>query len=238
MSSTELPLKTNRLLARFPDADLARFAGEFEHVRLKFGHPIIEPDGPIHFAYFPLSCLISMVSTMRTGATVECGVVGREGMVGLPIVLGTDSTPMRSMVQVQGEAIRIRTNSFKEAFSNLFICHDVILRYFHVLLVMASQSVACNRLHKVDSRMARWLLMSSDAIASDRVPLTHELLGIMLGVRRAGVTEAATKLREHGFIRYVRRVIELTDKEGLKEISCECYEAVKAEYERVLPALD
>jgi CRP-like cAMP-binding protein len=235
--STVLPLKTNRLLASFPDAELAKFAGEFEHVRLNFGHPIIEPDGPIHFAYFPLSCLISMVSTMKTGATVECGVVGREGMVGVPIVLGTGTTPMRSMVQVQDEAIRIRTNSFKDTLKELFICHDLMLRYFHVLLVMASQSAACNRLHKVDSRMARWLLMSSDAIASDRVPLTQELLGIMLGVRRAGVIEAATKLREQGLIRYVRGVIEIIDREGLNEVSCECYEAVKSEYERVFPSL-
>jgi CRP-like cAMP-binding protein len=231
------PLRQNRLLALLPAAELDAMRPYLERVTVQLGEPLIRPHEPIRYAYFPLDCLASLVIILEDGSTVESGSVGREGMVGIPIVLGAGSTPMQTLTQIAGDAFRIEASTIRAMFEQRGALHLMLSRYIHTLFMIASQSAACNRRHGVEARLARWLLMSSDSIASTSLDITQEFLAAMLGVRRAGVTEAAVKLQEAGWIAYSRGFVKILDREALEDAACECYHVVKQEYERLFGSL-
>ena len=223
----------NRLLAKLPEEEIARLRPNLERVSLAHGDYAIVPDEPIRYFYFPLNCLLSLVTTMSDGASVESGTIGREGVSGVPVLLDAAQTTMPTFCQVPGDAIRIRSDILKEAYERGGVARKLLNRYIHTVIVLGSHSTACNRLHKLDARVCRWLLMSSDGIGSAEVALTQEFLAIMLGVRRAGVTEAALEAQAAGLIDYRRGRIRILDRAGLEARACECYARTKAEYERL-----
>ena len=223
----------NRLLAALPREDLEALRPHFEQMSLSHGQHAIVPDEPIRDVYFPLNCLLSMVTTMEDGSSVESGSIGREGMSGIPVLLDAARTPMPTFVQVAGEAIRMRADAFKKSYDDGPGVRRLLNRYIHTVIVTGSHAAACNRLHKLDERFCKWLLMSCDGVGSDEVDLTHDYLAIMMGVRRAGVTEAAGKAQERGLISYRRGHIVVTNREGLEASACECYRRTKEEYERL-----
>jgi len=225
--------KTNRLLASLAESELGALLPHFESVSLAHGDHVIIPDVPIEHIYFPLNALLSLVTTMEDGASVESGVIGREGMSGIPVLLNAEQTTMPTFAQVPGVALKIKSEIIKEAYNRRGALHGLLNRYMHTVVVMGSYSTACNALHKIEPRMAKWLLMSSDGVGSDEFNLTHEFLAVMLGVRRASVSEIAGTLRKEGLIDYVRGQIKITDRGGLEAASCECYGKVKDEYERL-----
>lgn len=231
------PLLQNRLLALLPETEREALRPHFERVTLELGTPLIRPNEPIRYAYFPISCLASLVIVLEDGSTVESGSVGREGMVGIPIILDAGSTPMQTLTQIGGDALRIEATAIREMFELFSTLHSVLTRYIHTLFMIASQSAACNRRHGVEARLARWLLTSSDGVASMSIGITQEFLAAMLGVRRAGVTEAAVKLQDAGWIAYSRGFVEILDREALEDSACECYHAVRQEYERLFGSL-
>ncbi|MDQ1557709.1 MAG: hypothetical protein QOD32_769 [Pyrinomonadaceae bacterium] len=233
MTQSALAPTANRLLAHLPAEEFDILCPHMERVQLSHGEQLITPHVPVKDIYFPLNCLLSMVTTMEDGASVECGSIGREGMSGVPVLLDAAETTMPTFVQVPGEAIRIKAAVVKELYDRGGALKKILNRYMHTLIVVGSQSTACNRLHHIEARLARWLLMSSDGVGSDEVNITHEYLAVMLGVRRAGVSEAAAKLQERNLIRYNRGNVLITDRDGLEAHACECYHVVKAEYERL-----
>ena len=232
-SPPENRLRENRLLAKLPADEFDRLRWHFELTSLHHGQQIIVPDEPIRDVHFPLDCLLSLMTTMEDGSTVESGNIGREGMSGIPVLLNARQTPMPTFVQVPGEAVRVRAEVIKDAYDRGGALHDLLTRYIHTVIVNGSQSAACNVLHKVEARMCKWLLMSSDGVGSDELALTQEYLAMMLGVRRATVTEIAIKLQDEGLIRYRRGHIQLLDRAGLERAACECYGRTKAEFERL-----
>lgn len=227
------PLSPNRLLASLPSEELTALQPHLEQVSLSLGQPIIFPDEPIPFVYFPLNALLSLVTVMEDGSTVEAGAIGREGMAGLPILLDAGTTPMQTLTQIPGQAVRIKAEIIKKAFDQGGALQKILHRYIHTTLVTSSQTAACNRLHHIETRLCRWLLMSSDGVSSEELALTQEFLATMLGVRRAGVSEAASQLQDQGLIRYQRGRIQIVDKKRLEASACECYKVVKAEYNRL-----
>jgi CRP-like cAMP-binding protein len=224
----------NRLLALLPAAESEALRRRAEVVPLRHGHHAIVPDEPIRDVYFPLTCLLSLVTTMEDGSTVESGTIGREGMSGIPVLLNAGQTTMPTFCQIPGDAVRLRADVIKESYERSDEVRRLLNRYVHTVVVVGSQSAACNALHRVEARMCRWLLMSSDGVASDEVNLTQEYLAAMLGVRRPGVTEVAGKLRNEGLIDYSRGQIRIVDRAGMERLACECYGRVKDEYERLL----
>ena len=226
-------LAENRLLALLPAAELDALRRHAEIVPLRHGDCAIVPDRPLHEVYFPLTCLLSMVTTMEDGATVESGTIGREGMSGIPVVLNAGQTTMPTFCQIPGQALRVRSEQVRELYERSQEVRRTLNRYVHTVVVVGSQSSACNALHRVEARTCRWLLMSSDGVASDEVNLTQEYLAAMLGVRRPGVTEVAGKLRSEGLIDYSRGSIRILDRAGMEKLACECYGRVKGEYERL-----
>jgi CRP-like cAMP-binding protein len=226
----------NRILASLLPEERERLLTQMEYVRLPLGQTIIAPEEPIPYVYFPTGAMISLVSLMEDGKSVEAGVIGCEGMAGLPAVLGGGTTPMRSVVQIAGSAYKMRAGAAKAEFDRGGALQKALHRYVQALFVAFSQSAACNRLHPTEGRLARWLLIASDAVGVETLPLTHEYLAVMLGMRRAGVTEACLLLRDWGFIDYRRGQIQITDRQGLEGKACECYQIVKKEFDRVLGA--
>src|SRR5829696_759606 len=232
-SNTQDRLAENRLLALLPAAELDALRRHAEVVPLRHGFCAIVPDRPINDVYFPLTCLLSMVTTMEDGATVESGTIGREGMSGTPVILNAGQTTMPTFCQIPGEALRVRAELVRESYERSQDARLILNRYVHTVVVVGSQSAACNALHRVEARMCRWLLMSSDGVGSDEVNLTQEYLAAMLGVRRPGVTEVAGKLRAEGLIDYTRGSIRIVERGAMEKLACECYARVKGEYERL-----
>ena len=226
-------LAENRLLALLPAAEQDALQRHAEVVSLRHGDCAIVPDRPINEVYFPLTCLLSMVTTMEDGATVESGTIGREGMSGIPVILNAGQTTMPTFCQIPGDSIRVRSEQVREVYERSADVRRIFNGYVHTVVVIGSQSAACNALHRVEARMCRWLLMSSDGVASDAVNLTQEYLAAMLGVRRPGVTEVAGKLRSEGLSDYSRGSIRILDRPGMERRACECYGRVKGEYERL-----
>jgi len=224
----------NRLLALANRDEMAELEPHLERISLEVGDPLIDPNEPIRYIWFPETALASLVIVLEDGTTVESGAVGREGMVGIPILLGTDRTPMQTVTQVGGDALRIPSDVMKAMYERSGPMQHRLNRYVNTLFIVASQSAACNRRHQVEARLARWLLMSSDAIGSDEVGITQEYLAAMLGVRRAGVTEAALALQERGVIRYRRGSVTIVNRRELEDVACECYSIVRDEYEKML----
>ncbi len=227
------PHSLNRLLASLPSEELTVLQPHMEQVSLSHGQSIILPDEPIPFVYFPLNSLLSLVTVMEDGSTVEAGSIGREGMAGVPILLDAGTTPMQTLTQIPGQAVRVKAEIIKEAFDKGGALRHILHRYIHATIVLGSQTAACNRLHHIEARLCRWLLMSSDGVGKEELFLTQEFLSTMLGVRRAGVSEAASQLMGKGLIRYQRGRIQIVDRKSLETVACECYRVVKAEYERL-----
>lgn len=224
----------NRLLSALPAKEFDLLRPHLKRVSLWRSQPLINPDEHIPRVYFPINALASLVTVMEDGSVVEAGCVGREGMVGIPVLLGTGTTPMQTVVQIAGESLQARGDEIKHVFDLGGAFHSLMSRYIHTLFIVASQSAACNRLHQIEQRLSRWLLMSSDGINSHQLDLTQEYLATMLGVRRAGVTEAAIQLQHEGRIQYGRGNIEIVDRESLEQRACECYRVVKAQFDQLL----
>lgn len=232
-SSKQDRLAENRLLALLPAAEREQLCRYAEVVSLRHGFSAIVSDRPIHDVYFPLTCLLSLVTTMEDGATVESGTIGREGMSGIPVILNAGQTTMPTFCQIPGDAVRVRSEHVRDVYEQSAEARRIFNRYVHTMVVIGSQSAACNALHRVEARMCRWLLMSSDGVASSQVNLTQEYLATMLGVRRPGVTEVAGALRSEGFIDYSRGQIRILDRERMEKRACECYGRVRSEFERL-----
>jgi CRP-like cAMP-binding protein len=204
-----------------------------EEVELRLGEIISQPGERIEHVYFPQSGTISIVVLMEDGAQAEVGVVGSEGMYGLPVVLGTDSAPLQAMVQLPGRALRLKASVLREELKDCGDFQKALLRYAQAFFIQTAITAACNRVHNLDGRFARWLLMCQDRAKVDDLQLTHEFIATMLGVRRAGVSVAANKLQAEGLINYSRGNIRVLDRQGLEGFSCECYEVVKREFDRL-----
>jgi CRP-like cAMP-binding protein len=223
----------NLLLAKLPPAEFEALRPHFERVSLAHGDHAIVADAPIRDVYFPLNCLLSLVTTMEDGGSIESGSIGREGMSGVPFLLDAGRTPMPTFAQVPGEAMRVRAEILKRVYDESLAARRLFNRYIHVVIVNGSHAAACNRLHKLEERFCKWLLMSCDGVGSDEVDLTHDYLAVMMGVRRAGVTEAAGRAQAKGLISYRRGHVRITDRAGLEACACECYRRMKDEYERL-----
>jgi CRP-like cAMP-binding protein len=228
-------LPENRLLAALPPADRARLVRRMDQVTLDRGDLVYRANGPIAHVYFPRTGILSRVIDMQDGATVEVGTIGREGLAGLPLLHGTDRSPTRVYCQVPPCVCRrLAADAFAAELHAGGLLAALAHRYAQCHLNLAAQSVACNRLHPVEERLARWLLMTHDRVDGDRLSLTQQVLSEMLGVRRASVTTAAGVLQKAGLIEYRRGTITVLDRKGLEAAACECYRVVRAEFDRLL----
>jgi CRP-like cAMP-binding protein len=225
---------SNRLLDLLPPAELARLRPHLSSEVLSLNQTLQARGKPVKSVFFPTSGMISIVAMMRDGAAVEVGVAGREGMLGVQAVLGDDLSINEAMVQIPGSALRIAADVLRREAQASSELRAVLLRYVQAILNLATQSAACNRAHLLEQRLARWLLTARDRADTDRLPLTHEFIAMMLGVRRAGVTVAAPSLQTAGLIQYAHGRITIADREGLEVAACECYEVTKREYARLL----
>ncbi len=231
MSSDPL---TNHLLAALPASGWERWQPQLELVSLPLGRVIYETDGPQTHVYFPTTAIVSLLYMMEDGSSAEIAVVGNEGLVGVSLFMGGESTTSRAVVQSAGKAFRLSSRVVKEEFKRAPVLH-LLLRYTQALITQMAQTAVCNRHHSLDQQLCRWLLLSLDRLQGDQLVMTQELIANMLGVRREGVTEAALKLQKAGLIQYSRGHINVLDRKGLELRSCECYEVVKTEYDRLLP---
>jgi CRP-like cAMP-binding protein len=224
----------NRLLATVSDDELSRLLAHATITRQDFRAVLFKRGEEVRYVYFPITGLYSLLAPASNGDTVEVGTVGREGFLGVSVHLGVDTAYCTAIAQVPGEAVRIEAAAFKEEVSRCATVTSVLGRYIHALYVQTVQWVACNRLHSLDERFARWLLSSADMLGSDALPLTHDFLAKMLGVRRPSVTLAAGALQRAGLIESSRGMIRIVNRPGLEGISCDCYRLVRAHYEELL----
>jgi CRP-like cAMP-binding protein len=224
----------NHLLAVLPDAEMERLLPNLELVSLALGQVIYESGGQMSHVYFPTNSIISLLYLMENGATAEIGVTGYEGMVGIALFMGGQTTPNRAVVQSAGHAYKMSAKALQAEFVKGGMFQQMLLRYTQALITQISQTAVCNRLHSVEQQLCRWLLLSYDRLHSDKLVMTHTLIANMLGVRREGITIAAKHLQEKGIISYVRGTITLLDRPRLEAIVCECYRVVKNEYDRLL----
>jgi CRP-like cAMP-binding protein len=221
----------NSLLAALPRTVYRRLLAGLEPVTLTFGDVLYEPGQKITHVYFPGSSLVSLLTLADGHLALEVGLIGREGMVGVPLVLGHDKSPVRALVQGGGTAMRMSAARFLKEFRACQPLQKELYRYTYALMAQISQTAACNRFHVVQKRLARWLLMTHDRVKSDRFRMTHEFLGHMLGVRRVGVTNAAQALQRRHLIRYSRGAIDVLDRAGLEAAACQCYTVVRGMHE-------
>ncbi len=217
----------NSLLAALPRKDYSRLRSRLKPVELTFGDVLYEPGETIRHIYFPSDSIVSLLTLVDHHKALEVGLVGREGMVGLPLALGIDISPVRALVQGGGTAMRMKSGAFRRAFSHSAPLQRELRRYTHGLMAQITQTAACNRFHVVEARLARWLLMTRDRVQSGQFRLTQEFLAHMLGVRRVGVTQAAGALQQRKLIRYSRGMIRILDHTGLEAAACSCYEIVR-----------
>jgi CRP-like cAMP-binding protein len=226
--------RKNHLLAALPDAEWARWRPQLEPVEMPLGQVLYESGGKMSHVYFPTTAIVSLLYVMEDGASAEIAVVGHEGIVGIALFMGGESTPSRAVVQSAGQGFRLRAQTIKDEFNRAPVLH-LLLRFTQALITQMSQTAVCNRHHSLDQQLCRWLLLSLDRLQGSELVMTQELIANMLGVRRGGVTEAALKLQELGLIRYARGHISVLDRHGLEQRACECYDVVKKEYDRLLP---
>ena len=224
----------NQILTALPSSEYKRLRDHLKPVNLISGEILLEPNEPIEKIYFPQRAMISLVSIMMDGSTTEIGLVGNEGMIGLPAILGGESTTSRTIVQISGTALEISADVVRKEFQRGEKLYELLLLYTQALLTQVSQSAACNRQHNIEERLARWLLSVQDCIMQDELPLTQEFIANMLGTRRSGVTVAAGILQQAGIIRYSRGRITILDQEKLEDAACECYQLVQNEFIRLL----
>ncbi len=226
--------RRNQLLAALPDAEYQRWLPHLEHMDMPLGHVLYESGATLGHVYFPTSSIVSLLYVMENGASAEIAVVGYEGLVGFSLFMGGESTPSRAVVQSAGKGFRLPAKFLKEDFNRAPILH-LLLRYTQALITQMSQTAVCNRHHSLDQQLCRWLLLSLDRLHGNELVMTQELIANMLGVRREGVTEGALKLQKAGLITYTRGRIQVVDRPGLENRTCECYAVVKKEYDRLLP---
>jgi len=227
--------KDNHLLAALPDAEWRRWQPQIELVDLPLGHVLYESGATLNHVYFPITAIVSLLYVLENGASAEIAVVGNEGVVGVSLFMGGESTPSRAVVQSAGVGFRLRAQVLKDEFNRAPVLH-LLLRYTQALITQMAQTAVCNRHHSLDQQLCRWLLLSLDRLRGTELVMTQELIANMLGVRREGVTEGALKLQKAGLIRYSRGRITVLDRPALELRSCECYAVVKKEYDRLLPA--
>ena len=233
-SGTHAPTQ-NYLLAALPAADYQRLLPDLELVQLPLGMAVYESGGELNYVYFPTDSIVSLLYVMKDGASAEIAVVGFEGLVGIALFMGGESTPSRAVVQSAGYAYRLSSKILKREFEHGGPLQHLLLRYTQALITQMAQTAVCNRHHSVEQQLCRWLLLSLDRLASDELSMTQELIANMLGVRREGVNEAAGKLQAAGLIQYNRGRIKVLDRPKLEERVCECYAVVKRESDRLLP---
>jgi len=227
--------KNNHLLAALPDAEWQRWLPQLERVEMPLGEVLYEADKTLEHVYFPTSAIVSLLYVMENGASAEIAVVGNEGLVGISLFMGGESTPSRAVVQSAGQGFRLEAQTMKDEFGRAGPVMHLLLRYTQALITQMAQTAVCNRHHSLDQQLCRWLLLSLDRLQGSELVMTQELIANMLGVRREGVTEGALKLQEAGLIRYARGRISVLDRPGLERRTCECYAVVKKEYDRLLP---
>jgi CRP-like cAMP-binding protein len=226
---------SNELLAALPEEEYERLLPLLEPVEMALGEVLYESGKRQAYVYFPTDSIVSLVYVMENGSSAEVAIAGREGLVGVSLFMGGDTTPSRALVQSAGSGFRIRGSLLRKEFNNGEALRQLLLRYTQALLTQMSQTAVCNRHHTVDQQLCRWLLMSIDRLPSNKLVMTQELIANMLGVRREGVTEAAGKLQKADVILYQRGRIEVIDRPKLERMVCECYEVVRKEYARLLP---
>ena len=236
MVETPTPLQ-NHLLAALPVEDQNRLFPQLQLVPLPLGKVLYESGDTLRHVYFPTDSIVSLLFVMESGASAEISVVGNEGLVGISLFMGGESTPSRAIVQSGGSAYQLPGQRLKDEFYRHGELQLLLLRYTQALITQMSQTAVCNRHHTVDQQLCRWLLLSLDRLPSNRLTMTQELIANMLGVRREGVTEAAGKLQKQGVIEYRRGHITVLDRPKLERLSCECYAVVKKETDRLLPYL-
>jgi CRP-like cAMP-binding protein len=238
MTDTPDPLiliRRNRLLAALPEGELMRWLPKLEAIELPLGKVLYESGSTLTHVYFPCDAIVSLLYVMENGASAEIAVVGNEGLVGISLFMGGESTPSRAVVQSAGGGFRLPAQSLKEEFNRAGPVLHLLLRYTQALITQMAQTAVCNRHHSLDQQLCRWLLLSLDRLDGNDLVMTQELIANMLGVRREGVTEGALKLQRAGLIRYARGHITVIDRPALEQRTCECYEVVRREYVRLLP---
>lgn len=224
----------NRLLAALPADVYERLQPHLELAPLALGQVIYEANDTLSHVYFPTTAIVSLLYTMENGTTAEMGIVGCDGVVGIAVFMGGDTTPNRAVVQIAGDAYRLKSKHFRDEFRRVDELHRLLLLYTQALLTQMSQTAVCNRLHSVEQQLCRCLLLSHDRLGSNELVMTQELIANMLGVRREGVSVAARRLQNAELIRYARGHITIVDRPGLESKVCECYQVVKSECERLL----
>jgi CRP-like cAMP-binding protein len=233
MASLHSP-NQNHLLAALPLAEFERMAGHLELVPMPLGEILYEPGGQLQHAYFPTTAIVSLHYVLESGASAEIAGVGNEGVVGISLFMGGDTTPSSAVVQTAGHAYRLERRLLKKEFDRAGPVLHLLLRYTQALITQMTQTAVCNRHHSVEQQLCRWLLMTLDRVPSGQLVMTQELVASMLGVRREGITEAAGNLRQAGLISYRRGHIAVLERVGLETRTCECYAVVRKEFTRLL----
>jgi len=227
--------RKNLLLAALPPEEWERWGPQLEPVDMPLGQVVYESGATLTHVYFPTTTIVSLLYVMENGASAEIAVVGNEGLIGISLFMGGESTPSRAVVQSAGQGYRLKAQLVKDEFNRVGPVLHLLLRYTQALITQMAQTAVCNRHHSLDQQLCRWLLLSLDRLQDNELVMTQELIANMLGVRREGVTEAALKLAQDGLIRYARGRITVLDRAGLELRTCECYAVVKKEYDRLLP---
>lgn len=236
MSKPPAEDRGNQLLSALPEAERQRWQSQLEDVEMPLGLVLYESGGKMSHVYFPTTAIVSLLYVMEDGASAEIAVVGNEGVVGIALFMGGETTPSRAVVQSAGRGLRLPAQLIKDEVNRGGPVLHLLLRYTQALITQMAQTAVCNRHHSLDQQLCRWLLLSLDRLQGSELAMTQELIANMLGVRREGVTEAALKLAKIGLIRYARGHISVLDRPGLEQRTCECYAVVKKEYDRLLPA--
>jgi CRP-like cAMP-binding protein len=224
----------NHLLAALPAAEFARLEPHLEPVSMLLGETLYEPGGQLQHAYFPTTAIVSLLYIMESGVSAEMAGVGNEGMLGISLFMGGDTTPSSAVVQTAGQGYRLQGRLLKEEFNRAGLMQRLLLRYTQALATQMTQTAACNRHHSVEQQLCRWLLLTLDRLPSNELIMTHELVASAFGVRRESITEAAGNLQRAGLIRYRRGHIAVFERSGLEAAACECYAVVKKELSRLL----
>jgi CRP-like cAMP-binding protein len=228
------PALRNRLLAALPTDDFARLKHHLKPVSITCGQALYEPGAQMRHVYFPIDAIVALLYMLENGSSAEIAVVGNDGVVGISLFMGGESTPSRAVVQSAGQAYQLRGELLRSEFDRAGPLQHLLLRYTQALITQMAQTAVCNRHHSLDQQLCRWLLLSLDLLDGNRLKMTQQLIAEMLGVRREGVTQAAGNLQRAGLIRYVRGSITVLDRAGLEERTCECYAVVRRESDRLL----
>lgn len=234
MSSQDPYNSKNRLLAALPKEEYERLLPHLELVYLELKQILYIPNEPIEYIYFVNSGIVSLLTLMENGEAIEVATVGNESMVGLPVFLGVSTIPGEAFSQIPGSAMRMKASVFRREVTPGSVIYSLLQRYTQALFNQIAQSAACNRLHSIEERFCRWMLMTQDRVSSNEFPMTHEFLGQMLGVRRASVSVTAAVLQKAGIIQYNRGKMRIIDRPQMENIACECYGVIKTEFDRLL----